>query len=96
MLKLLWLLLLASFACKLLFRRWPWELLGMPHATPELERARALLGVRRDASRIQILEAHKRYLAVVHPDRGGTNDQVYEANAARDLLLGVLAKHIPE
>jgi len=96
MLKLLWLVLLVSLACKLVFRRWPWELLGMPHATPELERARALLGVRRDASRIDILEAHKRYLAVVHPDRGGTNDQVYEANAARDLLLGGLTANIPE
>ena len=29
-------------------------------------------------------------LAVVHPDRGGTNDQVHEANAARDLLLNEL------
>ena len=96
MLKLLWLLLLVSLACKLFVRRWPWELLGMPHATPELERARALLGVRRDASRTDILEAHKRYIAVVHPDRGGTNDQVYEANAARDLLLGRLAEHIAE
>ena len=96
MLKLLWLLLLASLACKFFFRRWPWELLGVPHVSPELERARALLGVRRDASRIEILEAHKRYLAVVHPDRGGTNDQVYEANAARDMLLGRLAANIPE
>ena len=96
MLKLFWLVLLVSLACKLVFRRWPWELLGMPHATPELERARALLGVRRDASRIEILEAHKRYLAVVHPDRGGTNDQVYEANAARDLLLRGLTTNIPE
>ncbi len=90
MLKLLWLILLASLACKLFFRRWPWELLGVPHATPEKERARALLGVRRDASRIEILEAHKRLVSVVHPDRGGTNDQVHEANAARDLLLGGL------
>lgn len=96
MLKLFWLVLLVSLGCKLFLRRWPWELLGIPHATPELERARALLGVRRDASRTQILEAHKRYLAVVHPDRGGSNDQVYEANAARDLLLGNLARNIPE
>jgi hypothetical protein len=28
---------------------------------------------------------------VVHPDRGGTSDQVHEANAARDLLLAELA-----
>ena len=96
MIKLLLLLLLASLACKMFLRRWPWELLGVPHATPEQERARALLGVRRDASRVDILEAHKRLVAIIHPDRGGTNDQVHEANAARDLLLGGLAAHIPE
>lgn len=90
MIRLLVLLLLASVACKLLLRRWPWELLGVPHATPEKERARALLGVRRDASRTDILEAHKRLVSVVHPDRGGTSDQVHEANEARDLLLGAL------
>jgi hypothetical protein len=27
---------------------------------------------------------------MVHPDRGGTNDKVHEANAARDLLLDEL------
>ena len=27
---------------------------------------------------------------MVHPDRGGTNEQVHEANAARDLLLDEL------
>jgi hypothetical protein len=96
MLKFFWLLLLASVACKMFLRRWPWELLGVPHVTPEKERARALLGVRRDASRIEILEAHKRLVAMVHPDRGGTSDQVHEANAARDLLLGGLAAHIAE
>ena len=96
MLKLLWLLLLASLACKMFLRRWPWELLGVPHATPEKERARALLGVSRHASRTEILEAHKRLVAIIHPDRGGTNDQVHEANAARDLLLGELVPHIPE
>ena len=94
--KLLWLLLLASVACKMYLRRWPWELLGVPHATPEKERARALLGVHRDASRMEILEAHKRLVALVHPDRGGTNEQVHEANAARDLLLAGLAAPIAE
>jgi hypothetical protein len=27
---------------------------------------------------------------MVHPDKGGTNSQVHEANAARDLLLDEL------
>jgi DnaJ homolog subfamily C member 19 len=81
---------LATLACKLFLKRWPWELLGFPHATPEMERARALLGVRRDASRAEIIEAHKRLVSIVHPDRGGTSETVIEANAARDLLLSAL------
>jgi len=32
-------------------------------------------------------------IAMVHPDRGGTNGQVHEANAARDLLLDDLPDH---
>ena len=94
--KLVWLLVLAVVACKLFLRRWPWELLGVPHATPEKERARALLGVRRDASRIEIIEAHKQLVALIHPDRGGTNEHVHEANAARDLLLAGLPPRVPE
>ena len=94
--KLVWLLVLATLACKLFLRRWPWELLGVPHATPEKERARALLGVRRDASRIEIIEAHKQLVALIHPDRGGTNEHVHEANAARDLLLAGLPPRVPE
>jgi DnaJ homolog subfamily C member 19 len=88
--KLIWIFLLATLACKLIVRRWPWQLLGFPHSSPERERARALLGVRRDASRIEIIEAHKRLVAQIHPDRGGSNDQVHEANAARDILLGAV------
>ena len=40
-----------------------------------------------EASLQEIVEAHKRLIAMIHPDRGGTNEQVHEANAARDLLL---------
>ena len=29
---------------------------------------------------------------MVHPDRGGTAEQVHEANAARDLLLDELPR----
>ena len=90
MTKLLLLLVLAGLACKIFLKRWPWELLGVPHATPEKERARALLGVSRYASRVEIIEAHKRLVALVHPDRGGTSETVIEANAARDLLLAAL------
>lgn len=70
------------------FGRWPWEYLGVQSTRSKaLSRARKLLGVPEKAARTDIVEAHKRLVAMVHPDRGGTNDQVHEANAARDLLL---------
>jgi len=82
---------LAVIGFKLLTGRWPWEfLLGNSTRAQALSRARKLLGVRADASRTEIVEAHRRLVAIVHPDRGGTNDQVHEANAARDLLLNQL------
>jgi len=93
MVRLVIYLALASVICKLLTRRWPWELLGWNAAgrgSAAERRARALLGVRNSASRTDIIEAHKRLVAMVHPDRGGTDAQVYEANDARDLLLARL------
>ena len=89
--KLVWLLFLATLACKLLLRRWPWELLRTSARNSAEQKARTLLGVRPGASREQVIEAHRRLIALVHPDRGGTNEQVHEANAARDVLLSALA-----
>ena len=95
MIRLLLYAALASVLCKLAAGRWPWQLAGWePTARPgrsaETDRARALLGVRADARRTDIIEAHKRLVAQVHPDRGGSDAQVHEANAARDLLLARL------
>ena len=93
--KLLWLLALAVLACRVITGRWPWNLRGLlpsPHET----KARALLGVDRNASHADIIEAHRRLISLVHPDRGGTNEQVHEANAARDLLLRSLTTRKPE
>lgn len=74
--------------CRLLTGRWPWEFAaGKTTRQQALFRARKLLGVSATASREEVLEAHKRLVAMVHPDRGGTNGQVHEANAARDLLI---------
>lgn len=83
---------LACVICRLLTKQWPWELAGWELGSTSVRsraeaRARALLGVARHARRTDIIEAHKRLVAMVHPDRGGTNEQVHEANAARDLLL---------
>lgn len=89
MLKLLWLIALGCIAWRLFSGRWPWQpkLAGKPAPTFETARARALLGVEPNASRRDILEAHRRRIALVHPDRGGSSEQVHETNAARDVLL---------
>jgi hypothetical protein len=86
--RILYLALLASLACKLLFGRWPWDFLRPPPTRRQaLTRARGLLGIEAGASRQDIIEAHRRLVVLVHPDKGGTDAQVHEANAARDLLL---------
>jgi DnaJ-class molecular chaperone len=91
MLKLLMIATVLSFACRFVFGRWPWDYLS---ARPTREqarfKARKLLAVKAEASKQDIIEAHRRLIAMVHPDRGGTNSQVHEANAARDLLLDEL------
>ncbi|MFC3174911.1 molecular chaperone DnaJ [Novosphingobium bradum] len=101
MARLLFLLAVASVLCRMAIGRWPWQVMGQlagwelpfgPGRSSARARARALLGVGRDANRIDIITAHKRLVAVVHPDRGGTTDQVHEANAARDLLLADLSR----
>ena len=52
--------------------------------------ARQLLGVGLNADAEEIHAAHRRLIAQVHPDRGGTADLARRVNAARDLLLGRL------
>ena len=91
MIRLILLALIISFGCKLIFGRWPWEYLqGRSTRSQAIFKARKLLAVRENADHKDILEAHKRLIAMIHPDRGGTNEQVHEANAARDLLLDEL------
>ena len=78
---------------KLVIGRWPWEPKRASRAQAVF-RARKLLGVSAAASREDVLTAHKRLVTMVHPDRGGSNAQVHEANAARDLLLDDLPRHL--
>lgn len=92
MMRLLVLVVLATLACRVFTGRWPWEFLGSAPSRGQAKvRARTLLGVAEGATRTEIIEAHRRLLVMVHPDHGGTNSQVHEANAARDLLLGELS-----
>ena len=91
MIRLLFFAVILCVGCKMAVGRWPWEFMrGTPTRSQALIQARKLLGVHADASRNDINEAHRRLIAMVHPDRGGTNGQVHEANAARDLLFDEL------
>jgi len=73
--------------------RWPWNK-RVSTRRQAVSNARKLLGISGNANRTEIIAAHKRLVALVHPDRGGTNRQVYEANDARDLLLDELPPDI--
>lgn len=87
---------LVCIACRVFFGKWPWDL-ARTHSTRSsaLFRARKLLGVSETATRNDILQAHKQLITMVHPDRGGTNEQVHEANAARDILINALPYPAP-
>ncbi len=52
------------------------------------EEARRLLDVGPAASAEEVRAAHRRLVARVHPDAGGSADLAARVNAARDALLG--------
>ncbi len=54
---------------------------------PDIVEARALLGLAADADSDAIRSAHRRLIATVHPDRGGTEALAAKINDARDILL---------
>ena len=94
--RLILLLFLVSAAIKAVSGRWPWEMLALPARKASSAQARMLLGVDEGATRNDIVDAHRRLIVRVHPDRGGTESLVHEANAARDLLLAELGERNKE
>jgi hypothetical protein len=96
MTKLLVLVALALITWRLVTGRWPWQPKLTSGRSALRQRARTLLGVTPEAGRREILDAHRRLLTTVHPDRGGSNELVHEANAARDVLLADLPPHLQE
>ena len=96
MTRIILLLFLVSAAIKAVSGRWPWEMMALPQRKASSAQARMLLGVDDAATRSDIVDAHRRLIVRVHPDRGGTESLVHEANAARDLLLAELGERNKE
>lgn len=85
----------ALFAWRLLLGRWPWQK-RVSARDQAVGRARQLLALPPAATRSDIVAAHRRLVATVHPDRGGSSAQIHEADAARDLLLEQLSRDSKE
>lgn len=94
--RLITLLLLAAVLVRVLTGQWPWQLWAGAQRSQDEVDARALLGVGRTANRRDVIDAHRRLIARVHPDRGGSNAAVHAANSARDLLLARIDRHETE
>ncbi|WP_309750957.1 molecular chaperone DnaJ [Novosphingobium sp.] len=88
--KLITLALLGSLACRLLTGHWPWQFWQKSERSQKEAQARALLGVAQAATRAEIADATRRLIVRVHPDRGGSNQAVHAATAARDVLIARL------
>jgi hypothetical protein len=56
-------------------------------ASPDEKEARAVLGVSATADADAIRAAHRKLVAAVHPDVGGSAELTRRVNAARDVLL---------
>lgn len=68
-----------------------------PSAQPvmPIEDARRLLGVGPEASLAEIRDAHRRLIARVHPDSGGSDELANRVNVARDTLVAEMNRRTP-
>lgn len=72
------------------YRRQPRQAKLMP-----VEDARRLLGVGENASLEEIRAAHRRLIARVHPDLGGSEELANRVNIARDTLVAEMNRRSP-
>jgi len=64
-----------------------WMFKPKPKSLPDVDEARSILGVAADATPEDVRAAHRRLLAAVHPDKGGSAELTRRVNDARDVLL---------
>lgn len=80
-----------AWAAWRMWQGWGRPMPGTPKApaapTGREAEARAILGVASTAGPEEIRAAHRRLIASVHPDRGGSPELTRQVNAARDTLL---------
>ena len=69
-----------------------WRRRSVERALMRPEEARALLGVGAGASLAEIRDAHRRLIAKVHPDAGGSAELATRVNQARDALVAELGR----
>lgn len=69
-----------------------WRRQAVARAPMRAPEARALLGVGEGASLDDIRAAHRRLIARVHPDAGGSAGLATRVNAARDALIAELKR----
>ena len=76
---------------------WLWlqRLLRGSSAAMDPDEARRLLGVDADADAGAVRDAHRRLIARVHPDAGGSAELAARVNRARDALLAELNRGPP-
>jgi DnaJ family protein C protein 19 len=68
---------------------------GAPKPRMPAGEARRLLGVAEGAGLDEIRSAHRRLIARVHPDAGGSAELAERVNVARDTLLAEMNRGTP-
>lgn len=74
---------------------WLWWQNGRKRPAMPPAEARALLGLDEAATLAEIREAHRRLIAKVHPDAGGSAELASRVNMARDALVAERQRRTP-
>ena len=83
----------ALMAGSLLWAAWRRKRAAAP--AMNLDDARRLLGVSQEAGLAEIRDAHRRLIARVHPDAGGSAELANRVNVARDTLVAEMNRRTP-